>query len=316
MIPPARYYPDIVPLDRLRSSDWNPRLVFTDDFGLLKKSIRADPDLLLLRPVLAQADGTIYAGNMRYQAVRSLLDEGWTPPWGDGIPAVIQDVDDLTAKARAVRDNNHAGNDQEEALAELLLELQQGEARLNETTRALGLRDSELLNILATVGEATPVNPLTGERADPEDIAVKIAVKEASEDRRTGPKPSQPDSTPTETENEPRIDATEQSDAFYALRVLGNHGQAERDALAITLVDRGFAVQLIALEAAPGGGVREVVAEDEAVLELLAHACPSCRHPYHEYDCSVTLGDTPPCSCTRLQVERTQRLRSDGEGGA
>ncbi len=56
------------PLTALRPSPWNPRTISDDRFQNLCHSIQADPDFLWRRPILAQADGTIYAGNMRYRA--------------------------------------------------------------------------------------------------------------------------------------------------------------------------------------------------------------------------------------------------------
>ena len=48
-----------VPLVELRPAPWNPRSITEERFQNLCDSIRADPDFLWHRPVLAQADGTI-----------------------------------------------------------------------------------------------------------------------------------------------------------------------------------------------------------------------------------------------------------------
>ena len=66
-----------VPLAALHPAPWNPRSITEERFGNLCDSIRADADFLWHRPVLAQADGTIYAGNMRYRAAQA-------PRHGDG----------------------------------------------------------------------------------------------------------------------------------------------------------------------------------------------------------------------------------------
>lgn len=52
---------EAIPLARLHPAPWN-----------LVRSIQADPDFLWRRPILATADGTIYAGNMRYRAAQHL----------------------------------------------------------------------------------------------------------------------------------------------------------------------------------------------------------------------------------------------------
>ncbi len=59
-------------LSALRPSPWNPRTISDDRFQNLCHSIQADPDFLWRRPILAQADGTIYAGTMRYRAAEHL----------------------------------------------------------------------------------------------------------------------------------------------------------------------------------------------------------------------------------------------------
>lgn len=42
-----------VPVDRLEPSEWNPRILRTERFRQLVKSLQADPDFLERRPVLA-----------------------------------------------------------------------------------------------------------------------------------------------------------------------------------------------------------------------------------------------------------------------
>jgi DNA modification methylase len=101
-----------VPLTQLRPADWNPRTISDERFRNLCRSIEADPDFLWRRPVLAQADGTIYAGNMRFRAAQHL---GMAT-----IPAVVEDVSDQLARERAIRDNRQWGDDAEDELATLL----------------------------------------------------------------------------------------------------------------------------------------------------------------------------------------------------
>ena len=59
-----------VPLHLLQPAPWNPRVIKEARFQNLCGSIQADPEFLWRRPILAQADGTIYAGNMRYRAAQ------------------------------------------------------------------------------------------------------------------------------------------------------------------------------------------------------------------------------------------------------
>jgi ParB-like chromosome segregation protein Spo0J len=152
---------EIVPTSALRPADWNPRVIYTRDFQQLMRAISSDPGFLEARPVLAMQDGTIYAGEQRYRAVLQLYREGWTSPWGDGmIPAQMTDITLDQAKARAVRDNTHAGEWQEIELAEALTEI--AAAQGAEVLPTLGFGDAELQNILAAAGISEAVDPMTG----------------------------------------------------------------------------------------------------------------------------------------------------------
>jgi DNA modification methylase len=129
-----------VPLERLRPAEWNPRLLKEKRFKELCKSLVADPGLLERRPILAMLDGTIYAGNQRFRAAQHL---GWTT-----IPAVLDDVSADDAKARAIRDNNSAGEWQEDQYAALLYEL--GQSGVDLAT--LGADQKDIDALLASVG--------------------------------------------------------------------------------------------------------------------------------------------------------------------
>jgi hypothetical protein len=104
-----------VPLAKLRPAPWNPRTIRDERFKTLCRSIESDPEFLWRRPVLAMADGTIYAGNMRFRAAEHL--------GLDTIPAVVEDIPEDLAKQRALRDNNTWGEWDEDALGDLLQEL-------------------------------------------------------------------------------------------------------------------------------------------------------------------------------------------------
>lgn len=165
----------LVAASLLKPAEWNPRVVYDEEFRQLKESIRDDPDFLQERPILAKQDGTIYAGNMRYRALMALYEEGWESPWGTGrlVPVSIGDVSDHVAKARAVRDNVHAGQWQEIELAQLLTEIQEQGA----TVEHLGLRDDELKNVMAAAGIGEGVDPFTMRPVAPEGLSEAPGVR-------------------------------------------------------------------------------------------------------------------------------------------
>jgi DNA modification methylase len=146
-----------VPLSALKPAEWNPRLLREKRFKDLCRSLQADPGMLERRPILAQSDGTIYAGNQRYRAAEHL---GWTE-----VPAIVEDVPDQLAKERAIRDNIAAGDWQEDQLAEMLVELKLQDSDLE----ALGF-DADQLNDLLELsginGETAPAPDAQMDRAE------------------------------------------------------------------------------------------------------------------------------------------------------
>ena len=124
--------PEAVPVDRLHPSPWNPRTIDDERFVNLCRSIETDREFLWRRPILAQADGTIYAGNMRFRAAKHL---GMTT-----IPAIVEDVPDQLARERALRDNAQWGDWAEDDLARLLAGLRDEGSDLD----LLGFDDREL----------------------------------------------------------------------------------------------------------------------------------------------------------------------------
>jgi len=139
-----------VPLSALRPADWNPRTISDERFGNLCRSIEADPEFLWRRPILAQVDGSIYAGNMRYRAAQHL---GMT-----SVPAIIEDVSDQLARERALRDNQQWGEWEQDDLAALLDRLRAEGSNLD----LLGFDERELQQLLDRL-EHEPL-------ADPDDI--------------------------------------------------------------------------------------------------------------------------------------------------
>jgi ParB-like chromosome segregation protein Spo0J len=137
---PPPIAPALVPLAALHPAPWNPRSIKDTRFKNLCESIQADPDFLWQRPILADAAGEIFAGNMRYRAVAHL---GWRE-----VPAIVSDVAPRLAKERAMRDNNQWGDLVEQDLAELLVGLQMDGSDLG----LLGFPDDELTRLLDSVG--------------------------------------------------------------------------------------------------------------------------------------------------------------------
>jgi DNA modification methylase len=139
-----------VSLDRLRPAEWNPRTISDERFRNLCRSIRADPEFLWRRPVLAQTDGTIYAGNMRFRAAQHL---GMT-----SIPAIVEDVSDQLARERALRDNAQWGDWEGDELAALLDRLRAEGSDLD----LLGFDERDLQQLLDRLEPAV--------LADPDDV--------------------------------------------------------------------------------------------------------------------------------------------------
>lgn len=133
----------LVPLSKLKGSTWNPRLIRTDRFKNLMVAIAKDPGFLWKRPILAQLDGTIYAGHQRREALIALWRDGCPEgrfDWHerataagiepDTVPADLDDVDEHLARERGIADNNEWGEFVEEQLSELLYTMEQGGADL------------------------------------------------------------------------------------------------------------------------------------------------------------------------------------------
>jgi ParB-like chromosome segregation protein Spo0J len=133
------------PVEQLRAATDNPRFIRRDRLDNLKDSIQRDPSFMWRRPVLATADGTIYAGNQRY---RACLELGWKQ-----IPAILSDVTKQLAQQRGLRDNNSWGDWDDESLLAFVRDI----ARFDmESTATLGFTDTEIRSILAESDMAQP----------------------------------------------------------------------------------------------------------------------------------------------------------------
>jgi ParB-like chromosome segregation protein Spo0J len=149
---PAQDYAEtrLVPLSQLQPAPWNPRMIRDARFRALCASLTLDPAFLWDNPVCANAAGIIFRGNMRYRAAQHL---GWA-----AIPARTYPIADADAQRRALVDNNHAGEWDEPALGELLVDLQ-GTGLALET---LGFPDEQLAGLLDSTGVLGDLGPDPG----------------------------------------------------------------------------------------------------------------------------------------------------------
>jgi hypothetical protein len=142
-----------VDIDGLKRADWNPRFIRRDRLENLKQSIQDDPEFMWERPILALADGTVYAGNQRLQACMEL---GWRT-----VPAIVGNItDEQLARARAVRDNNSWGEWDDEALVTFIKALTVEDI---DPVPTLGFTDAALAAIMR---ESEPRSMADGLRVD------------------------------------------------------------------------------------------------------------------------------------------------------
>ena len=129
-----------MPVASLRTDPTNPRSISKAMFARLKTSMTDDPDFLWHRPILANGDGVIYAGTMRYRAAVELGREV--------VPAIIEDVSPAVMRARRMKDNLGYGDWDDEKLAEEVYALREEGVDLG----VLGFEDKEVARILALSG--------------------------------------------------------------------------------------------------------------------------------------------------------------------
>src|SRR5579884_3317161 len=90
-------------VSELRPNPRNPRTIRPERLEQLQRTLAAEPQLLEARPLIALADGTVIAGNMRLAAAVAL---GWAE-----VPVVFADLDADRAAISGFLDNRPFGAD-------------------------------------------------------------------------------------------------------------------------------------------------------------------------------------------------------------
>lgn len=138
----------LTPVGELKPWEQNPRVIEPARLEQLKRSLEADPSMLEVRPIVALPDGTVIMGNQRLAAAVAL---GW-----ERVPVARVDLDEVTARSWAIRDNQSFGEWQPADLSQILRELrEEGTVDLD----VLGFREDELDDLLRERDRA-PREPL------------------------------------------------------------------------------------------------------------------------------------------------------------
>lgn len=143
-----------VDLDRLRPHPENPRDIDERRLEDLKSSMRAERDMLNVRPLLALPDGTVFGGNQRLRAAIEMRDageDGWQT-----VPTAFIDLTRDRALEWMIRDNQGYGQSIDTQLAALLAELQTSGRDLVLTGVGSAELDA-LMKITAFTPETKPV---------------------------------------------------------------------------------------------------------------------------------------------------------------
>jgi hypothetical protein len=90
-----------VPVKKIRNSERNPRKIDKEQFEILCKSLKEDPEFLEARPILCDKDMIAFAGNMR---LRAAIKIGLTE-----VPVIIMDLPKDKEKRLAIKDNVNNG---------------------------------------------------------------------------------------------------------------------------------------------------------------------------------------------------------------
>jgi DNA modification methylase len=153
-----------VPLTDLRPHPGNPRRITQARLEQLQRTLTAEREMLHARPLIALPDGTVIAGNQRLAAAVAL---GW-----ESIPVVYADLDAATARRWMLLDNRPAGEDDVEALAQMLRELDAGQQDLAGYAAA---------DVDAILRAAQPLSPRDPDEAPPVPVEAKSRPGEVYE---------------------------------------------------------------------------------------------------------------------------------------
>ena len=132
----------LIPVERLKANQKNPRVINGEAFKRLCASLKEDPAYFEARPILANKDMVIFAGNQRFRAA---LEIGMKE-----VPVIVMDNPDLEAK-RMLRDNISAGDWDMEILAndfdtDFLREVGFSDDALGELAQETALLNEEVLD--------------------------------------------------------------------------------------------------------------------------------------------------------------------------
>lgn len=152
---------ELVELARLQPNPVNPRRISKQRFDDLKYSMVATPRMLWVRPLIANLEGTVFAGNMR---LRAALDLGWTE-----IPAALIELSEEEQRYWTYLDNQGYGEWDEEMLAEQLYSMHESQLDM----RLTGFSEDEIKGYLASVGVGEEERPEKGSALDPEAVTIQ-----------------------------------------------------------------------------------------------------------------------------------------------
>lgn len=97
----VKYKVEYIPVEKLKFAENNPRIIHDEQFEILCKSIKDNPEYFETRPVLYNKDFIVFAGNMR---LRAAIHNGQLE-----VPAVLLDVSPEKEKELMIRDNVQNG---------------------------------------------------------------------------------------------------------------------------------------------------------------------------------------------------------------
>ncbi|WP_297775428.1 hypothetical protein [Mycobacterium sp.] len=173
----------------LRESAINPRQIDPQRFDALKHALEADPDMLDARPLIADTNGEVVAGNMRLRAIKDMI-AGIDTPIGayprlnafidrrGGVPVAIYELDDKRRREIMLRDNQPYGEYVESSLQALLADYT---ALPDADPLLTGFEPDEIDRLLGN-GPDTGDDPTGDADVDPEPDVWGVVVECDNED--------------------------------------------------------------------------------------------------------------------------------------